>query len=194
MATPIKVLVSEFQARKMATENTAVIIQVRRRKGQPTRRYKAHLCDLQEIKPPFLEPLKGSGLLSPVEALYRQYTEEVSDFVGHNKTTERRELMVAGRHYLGPKFRGVYSDAESKDIRLEAAKPYMIVNTGNPGSGEHWQAIAYSSQGDVLYDSLGGGDTDPDPEQTLQDSDCGQRSLAWLRVVDAMGLDAAMTI
>ena len=146
MTTPIKVLVSEFQARKMATENTAVIIQVRRRKGQPTRRYKAHLCDLQEIKPPFLEPLKGSGLLSPVEALYRQYTEEVSDFVGHNKTTERRELMVAGRHYLGPKFRGVYSDAEAKDIRLEAAKPYMIVNTGNPGSGEHWQAIAYSSE------------------------------------------------
>ena len=54
--------------------------------------------------------------------------------------------MVAGRHYLGPKFRGVYSDAESKDIRLEAAKPYMIVNTGNPGSGEHWRAIAYSSE------------------------------------------------
>jgi hypothetical protein len=22
----------------------------------------------------------------------------------------------------------------------------MIVNTGNPGSGEHWQAIAYSSE------------------------------------------------
>ena len=39
MTTPIKVLVSEFQARKMATENTAVIIQVRRRKGQPTRKY-----------------------------------------------------------------------------------------------------------------------------------------------------------
>ena len=101
MTTPIKVLVSEFQAKKLTTENPTVIIQIRRRQGQPTHKFKARLCDLEEIRPPYLEPLVGSGLLSPAEALYRQYTQEISNYMGHDRTSERRELMAAGRHYLG---------------------------------------------------------------------------------------------
>jgi hypothetical protein len=197
MTTPIKVLVSEFQARKMATENTAVIIQVRRRRGQPAKKFKAKLCDLEEIRPPYLEPLVGSGLLilSPAEALYRQYVDEISQHMGTDGTTERRALVSASRHYLGRKFHGAYSDSEADSIRLSPSKPYMIKNTGEVGRGEHWQAVVYAEDGDVLYDSLGGGDTNPDAEQAVDDDDdCGQRSLAFLRVVSQLGLGAAMGI
>ena len=45
-----------------------------------------------------------------------------------------------------------------------------------------------------MYDSLGGGNTDPVAEQGMNEEDCGQRSLAWLRVVDELGLEMAMRI
>ena len=78
MATPIKkVLVSEFQARKISTGNQTVIIQIRRKAGEPVRKFKAKLCDLEEIRPPFLEPLVGQGIIRPVDAIYEQFVEEI---------------------------------------------------------------------------------------------------------------------
>lgn len=194
MTTPIKVLVSEFQAKKLRSENTTVIIQVRRRRGQPAKKFKAKLCNVEEIRPPYLEPLVGSGILSPAEALYRQYVDEISQHMGTDGTTERRALVSASRHYLGRKFHGAYSNSEADSIRLSPSKPYMIKNTGEVGRGEHWQAVVYAEDGDILYDSLGGGDTDPDAEQAAYQDDCGQRSLAFLRVVSQLGLGAAMGI
>ena len=195
MTTPIKVLVSEFQARKISTGNQTVIIQIRRKAGEPVRKFKAKLCDVEEIRPPYLEPLVGQGIISPVDALYEQYVEEITRYMGHDGTSERRELASVGKRFFGPKFRGVFSNSEAESVRLTEGKPYMLVNTGEVGHGEHWQAIAYSKNGgDVLYDSLGGGDTNPDAEQGVSDDDCGQRSLAWLRVVDQLGLEMAMRI
>ena len=54
----------------------------------------------------------------------------------------------------------------------------------------------YHRDGDILYDSFGGEatDTDPDAEQTALQDDCGQRALAFLRVVEELGLEAAMGI
>ena len=195
MTTPIKVLVSEFQARKISTGNQTVIIQIRRKAGAPIRKFKGTLCEVEEIRPPYLEPLITQGIISPVDALYEQFVAEIARYMGHDGTSERGELMSAGKHFLGPKFRGVFSDSEAEAVRLTAGKPYMIVNTGEVGRGEHWQAVAYSKTGgDVMYDSLGGGNTDPDAEQGMNEEDCGQRSLAWLRVVDELGLEMAMRI
>jgi len=76
MTTPIKVLVSEFQARKISTGNQTVIIQIRRKAGEPVKKFKAKLCDLEEIRPPYLEPLITQGIISPVDALYEQFVAE----------------------------------------------------------------------------------------------------------------------
>ena len=130
MTTPIKVLVSEFQARKISTGNQTVIIQIRRKAGAPIRKFKAKLCDVEEIRPPYLEPLITQGIISPVDALYEQFVAEIARYMGHDGTSERGELMSAGKHFLGPKFRGVFSDSEAEAVRLTAGKPYMIVNTG----------------------------------------------------------------
>ena len=72
-----------------------------------------------------------------------------------------------------------------------------LVNTGEPGAGEHWLAVAYDAGGDVVYDSLGGtehGMTNPDAEQDTDEEDCGQRALAWLVLVDSQGVDVGMDV
>ena len=196
MATPIKMLVSEFQARKIATGNQPIIIQVRRKTGQPVQKFKASLCDIQEMRPPRLGTLVGGGLVTPAEALYRRFVYEVASRMGHDGPTERREIEDTARHYLKAKFHGAFSKTEARNVRLTRAKPYMVVNTGEVGRGEHWQAAVYHRDGDILYDSLGGEatDTDPDAEQTALQDDCGQRSLAFLRVAEELGLEAAMDI
>lgn len=194
MATPIKVLVSDFQARKIATGNQAIILQVRRKAGDPVIKYRAKLCDVEEIRPPRLAPLQGRGILSPAEALYRRYVQEIADYLQHDTTTERSELNRAASHFLGDLYHGAFSVSEARNVTLAREKPYMILNTGEVGRGEHWQAAVYHPDGDILYDSLGGGDTDPDAEQCSSEDNCGQRSLAFLRVVDTLGLDAAMDI
>jgi len=194
MATPIKVLVSDFQARKIAIGNQTIILQVRRKAGEPVVKYRAKLCEVEEIVPPRLGKLQGRGMLSPAEALYRRFVQEIADYVGHDGITERAELNRAAKHYLGDLYQGAFSVTEAREITLTRDKPYMILNTGEVGRGEHWQAAVYQPNGDILYDSLGGGDTDPDAEQSVSEDNCGQRSLAFLRVVDALGLDAAMDI
>ena len=105
------------------------------------------------------------------------------------------ELKRAGQTLLGSKLRGVFADSEAPES-LEKGE-MALVNTGEPGAGEHWLAVAYDQAGDVVYDSLGGtehGMTDPDAEQDADDEDCGQRALAWLVLVDNHGVDTGMDV
>ena len=129
--------------------------------------------------------------------------------MGKSTTTDNIELERMGRTLLGAKFKGVY--ASDGVPALTANKPYAVINN-KPAStgGEHWVGAARVSRtGHVMvYDSFGRShakllpgklppgthDTDRDIEQSVAQTNCGQRSLAWLVVFDRLGPAAARLV
>ena len=107
--------------------------------------------------------------------------------MGDGTTTESL-LNHVGKQLFGRKFGGVFASNEKPRGR------YCIVNTMPRGtSGEHWLAIAPG----LVYDSFGRqkyGDYTGDAEQAIQQTNCGQRCLAWLLVYDELGADYAALI
>ena len=195
MSTRIKVLVTKKQASKLEDGKRSIVLQIPRSRGAPLLRYRATLTDVELEREPYisanLADLHGGAFKKRSDAVYEQALRKVMDVIGHDGTTERLELKRAGQTLLGPKLRGVFANSEAPD----ALRPgEMMVNTGEPGAGEHWLAVVYDAAGDVVYDSLGGGMTDPDAEQDPLDEDCGQRALAWLVLVDSEGIDVGMDI
>lgn len=128
----------------------------------------------------------------------------------HNlKWAEKRNmysdgLARSGKDMFGSKFIGVFSRDTLPDI---PNNHYAIVNNKKQSQeGEHWIALAHLDGDLVAYDSFGRSskkllndvpitkDTDHDAEQKDSQNDCGNRCLAWLRVVYKMGKEAALTI
>jgi hypothetical protein len=127
-----------------------------------------------------------------------------------NKTTYGSDLDKIGKRYLGGKFKGVY--AADKIPNLTNERPYCIINTDiSTGSGEHWTSLGrINNQKNIFYDSFARDgvklipqlqskrlriiNTDDDVEQDVLESNCGQRSLAFLIFLDKYGLDEAILI
>ena len=102
-----------------------------------------------------------------------------------NSTTSETQLLNAGRSLFGKRFAGVFASNERRP-----KKGFMIVNTEPRGSsGEHWCAVADG----VFYDSYGR-DASGDAEQSMQEKNCGQRSLAWLITYHDLGKDVAALV
>ncbi len=144
------------------------------------------------------------------EEEYRKYLKTVNDLVG-NTTTYLSQLDKTSRSLFGVKFRGVFPS--DKIPRLNDLKPYCILNldkSDEPGS--HWVALAKLPTDECLfYDSFGRGykqiipiidhsgngrikNTDEDPEQGLQENNCGARCIAFLMVFDRLGSEYAELI
>ena len=196
MTTPIKVMVTQKQAAKIAQGHSIITIQVRRKAGEAAVWYRANLTAVQEIKPPYISEdfseLHGDGFKPPELAMYDHALREATGLIGHDDMTSRPELPI-GRQLFAGRFAGVYALGEKP--KLTAAKPYAIWNTANP-PGKHWRAMAHDPSGsDIVYDPLGGGvGTDPDAEQSDVEQNCGQRALAFLIVCDRDGLAVARKI
>ena len=69
--------------------------------------------------------------------------------------------------------------------------------------GSHWVAVVKDKKHYIVYDSFGRDIklkqknyimTDKDAEQSVEESNCGQRSVAWLVVVAVKGIKTALTI
>ncbi len=107
--------------------------------------------------------------------------------MGYKRTTQR-QLDGLGKK-LFPEWRGVYAKGDAMPT-----SGYWISNTGTRASGGiHWLAHC----GEVTYDSFGRelyGDLSGDAEQAMRETDCGQRSLAWLWVCHTRGVAAAKLI
>lgn len=138
-----------------------------------------------------------------IEQKYREVLKKLENTIG-SKVTFSNDLQSLGIRYFGLKFKGVYPS--DKIPKLNNLQPYAIINLDNSSlPGSHWVAVAYDNKsGNIfVYDSFGrktkkilpdiyiGGnkiiDSDHDPEQRLNEDNCGQRSLAWLIVFDEQG-------
>lgn len=134
----------------------------------------------------------------------------VTPLVG-DKSTFQHDLEKAGRKLLGTEFKGVYPS--DKIPVLNDLKKYAIINldkSTEPGS--HWVAIAHQNQKIYVYDSFGRKtvkilpalfqsgngskilDTEPDPEQKIDETNCGGRSLSWLIFFEHYGSKNALLI
>lgn len=141
-----------------------------------------------------------------VDTIYKLALKYLESKMG-NKITDSDQLHKMGRKLFGKKFKGVYPS--DKALKLTQKQPYAIVNLDNSDEfGSHWTAVGLNNGDLLFYDSFGrkaskilpsifkGGkqviDTEDDVEQDLngkKESNCGQRSLASLVVLDQWGRD-----
>lgn len=132
---------------------------------------------------------------------YRWMLKYLTKKMGSDDTTNF-QLNKVGKKLFGSKYLGTFPcDFEPKE------KGYYILNLDNsilPGS--HWVAVS-TLHDRIQYDSFGrkfknilpfnfkgGRDTELDPEQKVSENNCGQRSLAFLWVLDQFGPKIALTI
>ena len=147
-----------------------------------------------------------------IEKIYKNILNKIEKSIG-NLTTYSTQLERLGKKLFGIKFRGVF--ASNQIPKLSDLTPYCILNldkSTQPGS--HWISISKtpSKQEIVIYDSFarkhntiikalahsGNGriiDSDlKDREQEIHETNCGQKSISWLVVVDKYGIDLAKLI
>ena len=125
-----------------------------------------------------------------------------------NKTTFGSQLKKYGRRVFQMKFHGVYM-SDQIPRNLSRRRPYAIINldkSNQPGS--HWIAVAYRGPKKLwVYDSFGDLNeppsqlmtlyprsvlTDPDAEQSLTETNCGARAMAWLMLVECFPRQALL--
>lgn len=142
---------------------------------------------------------------------YEQLLRRVAIPGVSNETTTGQTLFEFCRHLFGKKFHGVYMrDEIPRDLSNKT--PYAILNLDadtDPGDGSHWIAVAFQDNVVLVYDSFGqlhetpkelielygkATVTDPDAEQSLDETNCGARCVAWLLLTDLFGLTEAKKI
>jgi len=121
--------------------------------------------------------------------------------------TDEDILQRIGNELFEHQFIGVYASNEIKNIKMNN-NDMAIVNLATRGQqGSHWVGIVKTEHHDtIIYDSYGRNsdgfrfgiplrtDTEYDPEQTLNEENCGARVLAWLWTFYRLGSDAALMI
>lgn len=143
------------------------------------------------------------------DAIYKTLLLKVEKKLG-NETTFSNDLYNVAKSLLGNKFSGIFT--ADKLPRLTKIQPYAIVNLDSSWEeGSHWIALAKSGKKIVFYDSFGrpsksilpllkGGsettiiNTEDDAEQEIQETNCGQRSIAWLLLFDKYGDKIALQV
>jgi hypothetical protein len=143
------------------------------------------------------------------DAIYKTLLLKVEKKLG-NETTFSNDLYNVAKSLLGNKFSGIFT--ADKLPRLTKIQPYAIVNLDSSWEeGSHWIALAKSGKKIVFYDSFGrpsksilpllkgSGETtiintEDDAEQEIQETNCGQRSIAWLLLFDKYGDKIALQV
>ena len=196
MATPVKFMCTSKQAAKLrAGQNTRAIIQVRRKAGLPPVRYNVLMTELAEETKPYisedLSDLAGGAMKSNAQAAYDGILEDELDRVGHANMTTREELDSICSKKFGSRYAGSFAPSEMPTLNESVC--YAIKNTAE-SPGRHWIAVIYDPEDPgtpVVYDPLGGSEsmkTKPDAEQSNAEDNCGQRCIAFLEMVDSLGL------
>jgi len=107
--------------------------------------------------------------------------------------------------YLEKKYLGSFSYDKKPILKNNQ---YCILNTdSSKRNGTHWVAVCRLNNKNYFYDSFGRYqsrlipklkgkfiNSDLDTEQQDAESDCGQRCLSWLGVVEVLGIEIALLI
>lgn len=140
------------------------------------------------------------------DEVYKTILRKVEKKIG-NETTFSNDLHNVAKSLLGHKFQGIFT--ADKLPRLTKTQPYAIVNLDSSWEeGSHWIALAKSGKKVIFYDSFGrpatsilpllkGGNvvnTEDDAEQKIEETNCGQRSVAWLMLFDKYGEKMALQV
>lgn len=137
-------------------------------------------------------------IMNKYEKEYESILKRIIKKYGNNETYSDT-LFMAGKSYFGNKFIGVFSsDKIPKLLKNQMA----IINLDKSNnSGSHWVAIVKNSKKIYLYDSFGRKvhkilpsllssnngvviETEEDKEQEIDEENCGQRCLAFLKIFD----------
>jgi hypothetical protein len=145
------------------------------------------------------------------ECMYDAILSKIVEPLIGNKSTYQHELESACIKLLGIEFKGVFPSDQIPV--LNDLKKYAIINLDrSTESGSHWVGIAYHNNKILVYDSFGREtvkimpalfrsgngssifDTENDPEQTQNETNCGARAAAWLLLFEHYGWEQAMKI
>lgn len=139
-------------------------------------------------------------MVEKAQELYDNLLGYVETIMRDRDVTTGLQLQKYGKIFFGRKFTGVFArDQMPVNINFQ----YMIVNLDNSDQpGSHWVACVRDTNGVLVYDSFGRNiplfvnqiNTESDPEQLLQEENCGQRCLAFLLVYDYYGFHIAKKI
>ena len=145
--------------------------------------------------------------------LYDMYYKQAIGLIGHSNTTNSLQLNAVGKSLFGRKYLGTFPrDMIPKFNR--SAKSYSIINLdSSKEKGSHWVAVCQFADGKKQsYDSFGrnlkpilkikteNSDISDREQMSKQigdkheETDCGQRSLAFLLVCHNHGYKVARLI
>ena len=149
-------------------QSVPATVQLRRRADEPPRRFRASLVIHEEIREPSCEDAVPLS-----ELTFRSLLAMVTNVLGSDITTASQL-----NEYMRPRLQEYVGAFAASDKPALQPGQCAIVNT-HDAPGVHWTAIATVDGRTVLFDPLGGGDTDPDVDQRLP-SNCGAHCCAWL--------------
>jgi len=135
---------------------------------------------------------------------YKIILKQIQKILG-NSTTDNIQLNEICNDLFKSKWLGCCSIDTIQD-----KKGYQIINLDlSNGPGTHWIGSVNDGEQTIIYDSFGDLNqlprnkyirilnpkfTEDDKEQGLNESNCGQRCVAWLMVYDLLGKDVALTV
>ena len=131
---------------------------------------------------------------------YNKTLVKVEKVIGNGSTSDV-QLMDLCNKLFGSRFKGVFSIDDTFELKHGELAIFNLDKKNQPGS--HWCGVVKHRKNYIVYDSFGRDIklkqqknimTEDDPEQDINESNCGQRSVAWLVVVAVRGIKVAMSI
>lgn len=139
------------------------------------------------------------------EKIYKIILKDITDRIGHNKSTYSNELKNVCKQLMNKKFKGVYSADTIPKLKNNQNCIINLDNSDEPGS--HWVALTKINNKLYFYDSFGRSkhtimnnnklkviNSDLDPEQRYDEKNCGQRCIAWNYLFYLYGPKVALLI
>ncbi len=148
-----------------------------------------------------------------VNTIYNDLVADVSETLGDGRTMDS-QLTAFGKLVIGRTFKGVFASDQIPKLTGRGTS-YMIVNVDKAGmSGSHWLGMVAKGKRVYYYDSFGRpiqslipdtarklrsesksiSSSASEPEQSIIEDNCGQRTMAWLILFHRLGVDNAIQI
>ncbi len=148
-----------------------------------------------------------------VKTIYNDLVADVSETLGDGRTIDN-QLTQYGKLVIGRAFKGVFPSDEIPNLNKRGTS-YMIVNVDKAGmGGSHWIGLVSKGSRVYYYDSFGRpiqklmpeaakelksesksiSSAPSEPEQSIIEDNCGQRTMAWLILFHRLGVDNAIQI